>query len=45
MMPNENKDAFLNAPPTKVLNNPNREFSRLVKAPAKASPSTPGIGI
>ena len=45
MIPKENKDAFWNAPPTKVLNNPNREFCKLVNAPARASPSTPGIGI
>jgi len=45
IIPREKSDACANAPPTNVLNKPKSEFSRLVKAPARASPSTPGIGI
>ena len=38
----KNKDAFSKAPPTNVLNNPNKVFFIFENAPAKASPSTPG---
>tara|TARA_B100002052_G_C15824055_1_gene572002 strand:+ start:1217 stop:1390 length:174 start_codon:yes stop_codon:yes gene_type:complete len=45
IIPSEKREAWAKAPPTNVLNNPNNEFSRLVNAPARASPSTPGMGI
>ena len=45
MIPSENKDAFSKAPPTKVLNNPNSPVFMSVKASARLSPSTPGIGM
>jgi hypothetical protein len=45
IMPRVNSEAFSNAPPTNILNNPNRVSCNLSKAPAKALASTPGIGI
>jgi hypothetical protein len=45
IIPRENKDAFSNAPPTNVLNNPKRVFFMSEKAPVRASPLTPGMGI
>ena len=45
IIPKENNEACENAPPTNVLNKPNKPVFRLSKAKARTSPSTPGIGI
>ena len=45
IIPKEKSEAFSKAPPTNMLNKPNKVSCNLSKAPANALASTPGMGI